>query len=177
MSHDKDSETRVTPEVVEAVEVGRARSLAVPVAVSVNSIAVSETAQAVVAKLPSTEGAGEVVSAREAGAGRVTEIAYCPHLGIYHYRRADGDEFMFDEVGLEQAVEAYIKQADTRQAEFMASLTAFARQFPHQVVSFDADGNLNLRELLAREHQGEESADEVLAREQQGGAGSGAEKK
>lgn len=144
MSHDEDSEARVTPEVVEVVEVAEVKSLAVP-----------EAAAEVVAKLP--EAAGELTkSPAEKEAGAATEIAYCPHLGIYHYRRADGDEFLFEELGLERAIESYLKQADTRQAEFMAALTAFARKFPHQVVSFDGDGNLNLRELLAREHLGEE---------------------
>lgn len=80
----------------------------------------------------------------------VTEIAYCPHLDIYHYRRADGSEYLFDSSQLEKSVEGYQKQGDVRQAEFMAMLTGFARQFPHQVVSFDDRGNLNLRELLER---------------------------
>lgn len=78
-----------------------------------------------------------------------TEIAYCPHLQIYHYRRVDGVEQIFDSSQLVKAIETFQKQGDQRQAEFMAILTGFARQFPHQVVSFDDQGKLNLRELLA----------------------------
>ena len=78
-----------------------------------------------------------------------TEIAYCPHLQIYHYLRVDGVDQIFDSSQLERAIETFQKQGDERQAEFMALLTGFARQFPHQVVSFDDQGKLNLRELLA----------------------------
>jgi hypothetical protein len=78
-----------------------------------------------------------------------TEIAYCPHLQIYHYLRVDGVDQIFDSSQLERAIETFQKQGDSRQAEFMAILTGFARQFPHQVVSFDDQGKLNLRELLA----------------------------
>jgi hypothetical protein len=87
---------------------------------------------------------------KEAPATAATEIAYCPHLGIYHYRRIDGSEYLFDKLQLESAIDSYLKGADVREAEFMAQLTAFARQFPHQVVSFNTRGELNLRELLAQ---------------------------
>lgn len=83
--------------------------------------------------------------------GAATEIAYCSHLGIYHYRRVDGAEYFFDDAGLEAAVDSYLREGDTRQAEFMVELTALARHFPHQMVSFDAEGKMNLQELLARE--------------------------
>jgi hypothetical protein len=88
-----------------------------------------------------------------------TEIAYCPHLRVYHYRRANGEEWIFDESQLVAAIEGYLKAADERQAEFMAMLTGFARKFPHQVVSFDEEGKLNLRELLEAKHDGDEVVD------------------
>jgi len=81
-------------------------------------------------------------------ASAATEISFCPHLNLYHYRRADGSEYFFNTPQLEQSVEAYAKAGDPRQAEFMAVLTSFARKFPHKVVSFDAEGQLNLRELM-----------------------------
>jgi hypothetical protein len=87
--------------------------------------------------------------ANERNQAAATEIAYCSHLQIYHYRRVDGVEQIFDSSQLVKAIETFQKQGDERQAEFMAILTGFARQFPHQVVSFDDQGKLNLRELLA----------------------------
>jgi hypothetical protein len=79
-----------------------------------------------------------------------TEIAYCPFLDIYHYRRVDGEEHLFDGQQLESAVEGYLKASETRMAEFMATLTSLARQFPHKVVSFDQEGNMNLQELVEK---------------------------
>lgn len=119
-----------------------------------------ETVQEVA--LQASEG---VVAGRPApGAGRqdvATEIAHCPHLGLYHYRKADGEEFIFDELQLEKSIETYLAQNDARQAEFMAMLTGFARQFPHQVVSFDAEGRLNLRELHAKVPASGDEVDQV----------------
>jgi hypothetical protein len=76
-----------------------------------------------------------------------TEISFCPHLRLYHYRRADGSDYLFDDVKLEEAVDGYIKQGDPRQADFMAVLTAMARKYPHQVVAFNAEGKCFLRDL------------------------------
>jgi hypothetical protein len=87
---------------------------------------------------------------KESGGPVVTKISHCPHLGIYHYVRADGSEYLFDTPQLERSIDSYQKQGDARQAEFMAMLTGFARQFPHQVVSFDEEGRLNLQVLLAK---------------------------
>jgi hypothetical protein len=80
----------------------------------------------------------------------VTEIAYCPHLDIYHYRRADGQEYLFDSFHLKAAMEGYLRHGDETSADFMATLTGFARQFPHQVVAFNEEGKLDLRELLEK---------------------------
>lgn len=80
-----------------------------------------------------------------------TEISYCPHLGMYRHRTADGSDYMFDTEQLEKAVEAYIKSGDARQAEFMALLTGMARQHPHQVLSFDEEGVCVVRDLKPAE--------------------------
>jgi hypothetical protein len=76
-----------------------------------------------------------------------TEISFCPHLQLYHYRRADGVDYLFDTVKLEEAIDGYIKQGDPRQADFMVALTGLARQYPHQVVAFNAEGKCFLRDL------------------------------
>jgi len=94
-------------------------------------------------------------SAKSVGVGvdqkvAATEIAYCPLLDIYHYRRVDGEEHLFDGQQLERAVDGYLKESETRMAEFMATLTSMARQFPHKVVSFDQEGNMNLQELVEK---------------------------
>lgn len=80
-----------------------------------------------------------------------TEISYCPHLGIYRYRKADGSDYMFDTDQLEKAIDAYIKSGDSRQADFMATLTGMARQYPHQVLSFDENGVCALKPLTPAE--------------------------
>lgn len=87
-----------------------------------------------------------------------TEIAHCPELGFYHYRRADGAEFMFDTLSLEKAIEGYLQQGDERQAEFMVMLTTYARQFPHVVVPFDENGILDQAFLLERLREREAAA-------------------
>jgi hypothetical protein len=99
----------------------------------------------------------------------ITEIAFCPHLGIYHYRTVDGTEYLFDSSRLEMAVDGYLRNSDAKQAEFMVLLTGFARQFPHQVVSFDEEGTINLRELLVQQLPAESDGDvpsEEIARGQ-----------
>lgn len=79
-----------------------------------------------------------------------TEISFCPHLGLYRYKRADGVDYMFDTAQLEVAIESYVKAANPKEAEFMAFLTACARKFPHQVVSFDERGQCKLAPLEAQ---------------------------
>jgi hypothetical protein len=76
-----------------------------------------------------------------------TEISYCPHLNLYHYKRADGDEFFFDTAQLEASIENYLKQGSSREADFMAQLTAWARKFPHKTATFYADGRFEVRKL------------------------------
>ena len=86
-------------------------------------------------------------SSQASPASAATEISFCPHLGIYRYRRADGVDYMFDTPQLEATIQSYIKAADTMQADFMAILTGFARKYPHQVVRFDAQGKCQLQKL------------------------------
>ena len=69
-----------------------------------------------------------------------TMICYCPELRLYHYLRSDGDEFLFTEDQLVASIEAYQAQGQTRDARFMADLTAWGRQFPHKIVTFNSDG-------------------------------------
>ena len=76
-----------------------------------------------------------------------TLISYCPYLGLYHYKRADGAEFFFDRDKLLKAVEAYLKQGDFQNADFMAVLTAYARQYPHMVITLFPDGTYTLGRL------------------------------
>jgi len=86
-------------------------------------------------------------SSSEGPGSAATEISFCPHLKMYRYKRADGVDYMFDNVQLEETIESYIKVAKAREAEFMALLTGFARRFPHQVVIFDSDGKCKLQKL------------------------------
>jgi hypothetical protein len=76
-----------------------------------------------------------------------TLISYCPFLGLYHYKRADGDEFFFDRDKLESAVNAYLAQGDFQNAEFMSVLTAYSRQYPHMVITLFPDGTYTLGRL------------------------------
>jgi hypothetical protein len=76
-----------------------------------------------------------------------TLISYCPFLGLYHYKRADGTEFFFDREKLQVAVEAYLKQGDFQNADFMAVLTAYARKYPHMVIALFPDGTYSLGRL------------------------------
>lgn len=66
------------------------------------------------------------------------EIGYCPCLGLYRYRRSDGDEWLWAEDHLETVVAAYQAQGDERQAQFLCSLTALARRHPHKSLLIDA---------------------------------------
>jgi hypothetical protein len=97
--------------------------------------------------------AGGVTDAEHAA----TAIAYCPHLGMYHYWRADGSEFMFDRVELLQSLEAYSRSGDTRQGEFMAGLTGHARRYPHVIVIVRTDGTYALQKLEIPEDERGES--------------------
>lgn len=77
-----------------------------------------------------------------------TKISYCPHLGLYHYTRVDGADYLFDTPKLEMAIDAYLKDGQSRLADFMVNLTALARLHPHQVVSLDENGQCELSDLL-----------------------------
>jgi hypothetical protein len=79
-----------------------------------------------------------------------TQISFCPHLSLYHYKRADDTEYFFDEDQLEKAIETYLGVGDTRQAEFMATLTSWARKFPHKLVTIYADGRFRVQKLEPR---------------------------
>jgi hypothetical protein len=76
-----------------------------------------------------------------------TEIAYCPNLGLYHYRRADGTQFLFNRDELAQSVEVYLREGDLKTAEYMAGLTGHARRYPHVVVILNPDGTYELRRM------------------------------
>jgi hypothetical protein len=84
-----------------------------------------------------------------------TSISFCPHLGLYHYTRADGVDYLFDTKKLEEAIDAYLKSGDAKQADFMATLTGVARLHPHKIVSFDEEGKCSMSDLVA-----ESSADD-----------------
>jgi hypothetical protein len=60
------------------------------------------------------------------------EISYCPCLGIYHYRRSDGDEWFWDNDKLEHTLTVYLGQGKAKDAEYMARLTTAARETPHK---------------------------------------------
>jgi hypothetical protein len=85
----------------------------------------------------------EPVSAENA----TTEISFCPHLGIYHYKRQDGTEYFFDTEKLEQSINTYLKEGLSQEADFMIQLTAWGRKFPHKVATFHADGSFTVRKL------------------------------
>ncbi len=89
------------------------------------------------------------------------EISYCPCLGIYHYRRSDGDDFSFDNDKLEQILSGYLSQGKTRDAEYMARLTTGARETPHKVLVFDASGKCEVREPVVPAWVSELSKDET----------------
>jgi len=77
----------------------------------------------------------------------VTEIAYCPCLDLYHYKRNDGADYFFDTPQLEKSIDAYVHQGMSRDADFMSVLTGMARQFPHKRVKFDANAQCNITDL------------------------------
>jgi hypothetical protein len=85
--------------------------------------------------------------AQEKCPSAATSISFCPHLGLYHYTRADGVDYLFDTKKLEEAIDAYLKSGDTKQADFMATLTGVARLHPHKIVSFDEEGKCSMSDL------------------------------
>jgi len=85
----------------------------------------------------------------------VTEISYCPCLGIYHYKRSDGDEFFFDNDKLEESLMVYIQQDEKRQAEFMSKMAVMARYAAHKIVMIDSEGNPSLKEPVVRDFSSE----------------------
>lgn len=84
-----------------------------------------------------------------------TAIGYCPHLGMYHYKREDGEEFFFNREQLEISLADYLQQHDLKQANFMAKLTGYARKYPHVMVVIKADGTYNLVRLEIPEDERE----------------------
>lgn len=81
-----------------------------------------------------------------AGPAIATMIVHCPDLDLYRYWREDGIDRMFDGKQLVEAIDAYLKQAMPRDADFLAKLTGFARQFPHKIVAFDHEGKMTVGE-------------------------------
>ena len=101
----------------------------------------------------SNEGAQGLRDGETDEAHATTEISYCPNLGLYHYKRADGAESLFDRAKLEMALEAFLRQGDSRMAEFMSTLTGYARRYPHVVVILSPDGNYALRKMEIPEEE------------------------
>jgi len=89
-----------------------------------------------------------------------TQISYCPYLGLYHYSRADGEDYLFDAGQLELALMAYQKQGDLRQAEFMSALTSLARQCPNSIVEIDSEMNYKILQLEPRVEEQPGTGDE-----------------
>ena len=82
-----------------------------------------------------------------------TEISFSPHLGIYHYKRGDGEEWFFNTEQLEASIDAYLKQGNAQEADFMGGLTAWARKFPHKVAVFYPDGRFEVRKIESRKDE------------------------
>jgi hypothetical protein len=95
----------------------------------------------------------EVLSGATDAEHAATEIAYCPNLGLYHYKRADGSELIFDRVQLEMALASYLKQGVVRMAEFMSMLTGYARRYPHVFVILLPDGTYGMRKMEIPEEE------------------------
>jgi hypothetical protein len=79
-----------------------------------------------------------------------TEISFCPRLGIYHYKRADGTEYFFDSTQLEKSIKTYQEVGDLRLADFMVQLTSWAREFPHKLVTIFPDSRFEVRDLASQ---------------------------
>jgi len=89
------------------------------------------------------------------------QISYCPDLGLYHHVRPDGESyFTARDVRLE--IDKYLAEGRVKEAEFLAGLTAWARDFPHKVTTFYADRSFEVREFkLAPEDDPGSVPDEV----------------
>jgi hypothetical protein len=92
-------------------------------------------------------GPDEKLSEATASSEVLTQIAYCDHLDVYFYRDATGTDYLFDTKQLEQSIQSYLNRGDTRNADFMANLTAMVRQCPHHLVWFDREGKPHERTL------------------------------
>ena len=77
-----------------------------------------------------------------------TEISYCPEMGLYRFKRANGDLFLFDNERLVADLDYQMKHGGQREADFMALLTGMARRAPHKLVAVDEDGNVNVSDLV-----------------------------
>jgi len=75
-------------------------------------------------------------------------ISYCPELGLYHFRQADGQEFFFTNDKLVADIDVCQKAGDQRRAEFLALLSGLARKAPHKELRFDESGNVNVSDLV-----------------------------
>lgn len=78
-------------------------------------------------------------------------ISYCPELGLYHYRRSDGDEFWWDNEQLERSLEACIKDGKVVEADWMSRVTTAAREVPHKVAVFSPDGTCKVTDPVVPE--------------------------
>jgi hypothetical protein len=95
------------------------------------------------ADCPPSDGSSipDAVSAKDV----TVQISYCPTLGLYHYKRIDG-EYFFDGEQLEVGIEVYLRDGKKTDAEFMSKLTSWARIFPHKLVTFFSDKTFEIRE-------------------------------
>lgn len=96
----------------------------------------------------------------------ILTISYCPCLGMYHYIRSDGEEWHFTWEQLEKSIEHYQEQHDEVKSRYMAKLTAWARLFPHKLVSFKSDDTFEVKEpplppTFADDEEGEPEADQA----------------
>jgi hypothetical protein len=76
-----------------------------------------------------------------------TTICFCPHLGLYHYKREDGSEYFFTTTQLIQSVETYLRNGNATEADFISKMTAYGRKFPHKVFTVKADGTFTVAKL------------------------------
>lgn len=73
-------------------------------------------------------------------------VCYCPDLRLYWYKVGDAtkpenehDDFKFDEDNLETSIATHLANENQAEAEFMATVTGFARLHPHKFVFLDSD--------------------------------------
>jgi len=79
------------------------------------------------------------MSAKVPGSETVVQISYCPDLRMYHYVRSDGDEFFFDDGKLAATLSIHLSQKNERYAEYMAVMTAEARNHPHKILVYEGE--------------------------------------